>query len=78
MKFILALILCSYTAGTCLPPYVYPTKFEDQYDCFVEGYKQSMVKMEEIGREDINEHEIYTILYTANTAIQNELSTIGR
>jgi len=59
MKFILALILCSYTAGTCLPPYIYPTKFEDQYDCFIEGYKQSMIKMEEIGREDINEHEIY-------------------
>ena len=48
MKFALALILCSYVAESCLPPYVYPTKFEDQYDCFVEGYKQSMVKMEEI------------------------------
>ena len=59
MKFALALILCSYVAESCLPPYVYPTKFEDQYDCFIEGYKQSMVKMEEIGREDINEHEIY-------------------
>ena len=41
MKFVLALILCSYTAGTCLPPYIYPTKFKDQYDCFIEGYKQS-------------------------------------
>ena len=28
--------------------------------------------------QDINEHEIYTILYTANTATQNELSIIGR
>jgi len=28
--------------------------------------------------QDINEHEIYTILYTANTGTQNELSTNGR
>ncbi len=59
MKIILALIICSYTAGTCLPPYIYPEKFNDQYDCFMEGYNQSMLKMEKIGREEINEHEIY-------------------
>ena len=59
MKFALALILCSYVSGSCLPPYIYPIKFDDQYDCFIEGYKQSMMKMEKIGREDINEHEIY-------------------
>jgi len=28
--------------------------------------------------QDINEHEIYTILYTANTSRENELSIIGR
>ena len=59
MKFTLALILCSYVVNSCLPPYVYPTQFNDQYDCFMEGYKQSMLKMEEIGREETNEHEIY-------------------
>ena len=59
MKFTLILILCSYTAGTCLAPYSYPEKFNDQYDCFMEGYDQSILKMEQIGREEINEHEIY-------------------
>ena len=59
MKIILALIMYSYTAGTCLPPYIYPEKFNDQYDCFMEGYNQSILKMEQIGREEINEHEIY-------------------
>ena len=59
MKFTLILILCSYTAGTCLAPYSYPKKFNDQYDCFMEGYDQSILKMEQIGREEINEHEIY-------------------
>ena len=50
MKFTLILILCSYVAGECLAPYSYPKKFNDQYDCFMEGYNQSMLKMEEIGR----------------------------
>ena len=33
--------------------------YNDQYDCFMEGYNQSILKMEEIGRKEINEHEIY-------------------
>tara|TARA_R100001530_G_scaffold17205_1_gene14939 strand:+ start:118 stop:345 length:228 start_codon:yes stop_codon:yes gene_type:complete len=59
MKIILALIICSYSAGTCLPPYMYPEKFNDQYDCFMEGYNQSILKMEKLGRKEINEYEIY-------------------
>ena len=59
MKIVLALIMCSYTAGSCLPPYIYPEKFNDQYDCFMEGYNQSILKMEEIGREEINQHSMY-------------------
>ena len=59
MKFTLILILCSYVSGTCIPPYTYPQQFNDQYDCFMEGYNQSILKMENIGREEINEHEIY-------------------
>ena len=59
MKFTLILILCSYVSGTCIPPYTYPEEFNDQYDCFMEGYNQSILKMEQIGKEEINEHEIY-------------------
>ena len=59
MKITLFLILCSYVAGECMAPYVYPKQFNDQYDCFIEGYNQSILKMEEIGRKEINEHEIY-------------------
>ena len=59
MKFTLLLVMCSYVAGECLPPYTYPQQFNDQYDCFMEGYNQSILKMENIGREEINEHEIY-------------------
>ena len=33
MKFILTLIMCSLYAGECMPPYQWPERFEDSYDC---------------------------------------------
>tara|TARA_R100001440_G_scaffold23888_1_gene38800 strand:+ start:699 stop:860 length:162 start_codon:yes stop_codon:yes gene_type:complete len=42
-----------------MEPYKYPLSFKDGYDCMVFGYKESLSKIEEIGREDINEHQIY-------------------
>jgi len=59
MKIILILYLCSYTAGSCLPGYQWPDKFDDMYDCLDAGYKESIKKMEKIGREDVNEHETF-------------------
>ena len=59
MKFTLALIMCSYVAGECMPPFLYDTKFDNQYDCLMKGYEESISKIKEIGEKDINEHEIY-------------------
>ena len=59
MKIILTLIMCSYIQGTCLPQYEWPTQFDDMYDCMETGYSESMKKMEEVGREDVNKHEIF-------------------
>ena len=59
MKFILILYMCSYTATSCLPGYQWPEKFNDMYDCMQTGYLESMKKMEEVGREDVNEHEVF-------------------
>jgi hypothetical protein len=33
--------------------------FNDMYDCMNAGYQESQDKMQEIGREDVNEHEIF-------------------
>ena len=51
--------MCSYAAGSCLPGYQWPDKFDDMYDCFNAGYEQSIKKIEEIGRKDVNEYEIF-------------------
>ena len=59
MKFVLALILCSQTQQICMPPHPWPELFNSQYDCLMFGYKESLNKMKEIGRQDVNEHGIY-------------------
>ena len=59
MKIILTLFMCSISAGECLPPYQWPERFKDSYDCMQFGYKESHRKMEEIGRVEVNKHGIY-------------------
>ena len=59
MKFILTLIMCSYTEGLCMPGYQWPKRFDSTYDCVMVGYKESMNKMNEVGRVDVNKHQIY-------------------
>ena len=59
MKFILSLIICSQVAGTCMPPYPWPESFDSQYDCMVFGYEESLNKMQEIGRQEVNKYNIY-------------------
>jgi hypothetical protein len=59
MKFLLTLIMCSYTEATCLPPFTHPEKFRDAYDCLLKGYDEADKKIKEIGREDVNKHQIY-------------------
>ena len=63
MKFLLSMIICSQVAETCLKPYSWPTTFDTQYDCLMEGYKQSIVKMEQIGPDDINKYNMYIKFY---------------
>jgi len=59
MKILLSLIICSQVAGTCMPPYQWPDTFKTQYDCLMFGYQESIKKMEEIGREEVNKYNMY-------------------
>jgi hypothetical protein len=65
MKILLSLIICSQVANTCLDPYPWPTTFRTQYDCLMFGYEESIRKMEEIGREEVNKYNMY-IKFTCN------------
>ena len=59
MKILLSLIICSQVAGTCLPPYPWPETFNTQYDCMIFGYEESLKKMKEIGKQEVNKHNVY-------------------
>jgi hypothetical protein len=63
MKILLSLVICSQVAGQCMPPFVWPEKFNTQYDCLMFGYEQSIVKMKEIGREEVNKHNMFIKFY---------------
>ena len=63
MKFLLTLVICSQVAGTCMPPYPWPTTFNTQYDCLMFGYQESIVKMKEIGPKDVNQYNMFIKFY---------------
>ena len=59
MKIILTLILCSLPQGECMNPYQWPSEFNSTYDCMIAGYEESIIKMEEIGREEVNKYKLF-------------------
>jgi hypothetical protein len=59
MKIILSLLICSGIHGTCLEPFTWPTTFNSQYDCLIFGYEESIKKMKEFGRIEVNKHEMF-------------------
>ena len=61
MKYILTMIMCSVMEGqtTCIPPFTFDTRYNDAYDCMVDGYNKSSEIILELGREDVNEYNIY-------------------
>ena len=70
MKILLTLIMCSYIQGSCLQPYELPVQYDTMYDCMIAGYEESQKKMKEIGRVEVNQHQIYirfTCVPAANT-----------
>ena len=37
----------------------YELEFDNEYDCLVTGYEESLKKIQEIGEIDVNEHKMY-------------------
>ena len=59
MDYKLFMIICSLVAGECTTPYQMPDKYSSMYDCLNAGYAESLNKSEEIGKSDVNQHQIY-------------------
>ena len=67
MKILLTLIMCSYIQGSCLQPYEWPVQYDTMYDCMIAGYEESINKMKEIGRAEVNKHGVF-IRFTCTAA----------
>ena len=59
MDYKLFMIICSLLAGECTTPYQMPDKYSTMYDCLNAGYSESLKKSKEIGRSDVNQHQMY-------------------
>ena len=59
MKFTLLMLICSYVAGECMQPHPMPTKYSNMYTCMEAGYIESLKKLQEIGKTEVNKHQIY-------------------
>ena len=59
MKFILTFIFCSGMANSCLPPMEYEESYPDLYTCLNAGYAESIVQLEKIGVNDVNQKKIF-------------------
>ena len=59
MNYVLYLILCSGITNTCLPPYQYPDLFVDSYSCMIAGNTESILKLEELGYESVNNNKFF-------------------
>ena len=58
MKIALFMIMCSAVANECMPPHKLG-QYDTLYECLNAGYTESLKKSEEIGKEDVIQHEIY-------------------
>ena len=59
MNFILTFIFCSGMANSCLPPVHHTASSPDLYTCLNAGYKESIVQLEKIGANDVNQKKIF-------------------
>ena len=58
MKYLLVMIICSQVQSTCYPPLALNKQFYSQYDCLQEGYKESQLILDELGKTIVNEMNI--------------------
>jgi hypothetical protein len=62
VKIILTLLMCSYASGECMPPFKWPTTFDNMYDCSIFGYEEAARKLKEIGREEVESYRIFCFI----------------
>tara|TARA_Y100000356_G_scaffold28222_1_gene20202 strand:- start:163 stop:420 length:258 start_codon:yes stop_codon:yes gene_type:complete len=76
VNYFLTIIICSVVNGKtfCVPPVKMEDEYIDSYTCLLDGYNKAHDKIVEIGRDSVNEYNIY-IKFGCNENIPNETPT---
>ena len=59
MKIILVMFICSGVAQNCIPPVTSSEVYKDEYSCMMAGYTTAASMTQDMGREEVNKHNIY-------------------
>jgi len=69
------MILCSGVAGNCLEPHKTSTTYDNFYDCMIAGYENSLSKMQVLGPEAVNEHQMFIKFFCTPEKKEKKLDT---
>ena len=58
--FKLMIYICSPVIGSCYPDAILIQDYNNLFDCTIQGYSESIVLLNEIGKELIEEKELFT------------------
>jgi hypothetical protein len=72
MKFLLSMIFCTSVYNTCLEPFQMPDIYDSHYDCMEAGYEESLKKIKELGKEEVNKYGTLVKFFCAQTDMAEE------
>lgn len=58
--FTLMIYVCSPIVGSCFPDPVIISNYDNLFDCTIQGYSESIVFLNELGKELVEEKELFT------------------
>ena len=73
------MILCSGLSGNCLEPHKLNTTYNNFYDCMIGGYEESLSRMQVLGPEAVNEHQMFIKFFcTPEKNIEKKPTKLGK
>lgn len=58
--FKLMIYICSPVIGSCYPEAIIFADYDNLFDCTIQGYSESIVFLNELGKELVEEKELFT------------------
>ena len=72
MKFLLSMIFCTSVYNQCLEPFKMSEVYDSHYDCMKAGYEESIKKINELGREEVNKYGTLVKFFCEQTNVAEE------